>query len=130
LLGKKLVTIQTGPAGSEVRQVLVEQGCQIARELYLGIVVDRAACKPVLMVSNEGGVEIEKVAAETPEKIFKEHFDPQRGFGQFPSSQAVQETQHYRPGRSKRRVVYEDAVQVLCGLRLLIGRSQPIGDNG
>jgi len=83
LLGKKLVTIQTGPAGSEVRQVLVEQGCQIARELYLGIVVDRAACKPVLMVSNEGGVEIEKVAAETPEKIFKEHFDPQRGLDSF-----------------------------------------------
>jgi len=83
LLGKKLVTIQTGPAGSEVRQVLVEQGCQIARELYLGIVVDRAACKPVLMVSSEGGVEIEKVAEETPDKIFKEHFDPQRGLDSF-----------------------------------------------
>ncbi len=79
LLGHKLVTIQTGPEGHTVRQVLVEQGCQIARELYLGIVLDRAAARPVLMVSSEGGVEIEKVAAETPERIYKEHFDPARG---------------------------------------------------
>ena len=66
-----MVTIQTGPAGQTVRQVLVEAGCDIARELYLGIVLDRAAATPVLMVSSEGGVEIEKVAAETPEKIHK-----------------------------------------------------------
>jgi succinyl-CoA synthetase beta subunit len=51
----------------------------LSRELYLGIVIDRAAAKPVLMVSSEGGVEIEKVAAETPELIFKEHFDPAGG---------------------------------------------------
>lgn len=79
LLGKSLVTIQTGPEGKTVNQVFVEEGCRIARELYLGIVLDRAAAKPVLMCSSEGGVEIEKVAAETPEKIFKEHFDPHAG---------------------------------------------------
>ncbi len=79
LLGKKLVTIQTGPAGKTINQVLVEEGCDIARELYLGIVLDRAAALPVLMVSSEGGVEIEKVAAETPDKIFKAHFDPHFG---------------------------------------------------
>ena len=79
MLGNRLVTVQTGPAGKEVRKVLVEAGCRIARELYLGIVLDRAAARPVLMMSTEGGVEIEKVAAETPEKIFKEHFDPDRG---------------------------------------------------
>jgi succinyl-CoA synthetase beta subunit len=79
LLGNRLATIQTGPEGQTVRQVLVEEGCDIARELYLGIVVDRAAANPVLMVSSEGGVEIEKVAAETPEKIFKEHFHPRIG---------------------------------------------------
>ncbi|MFO0903937.1 MAG: ADP-forming succinate--CoA ligase subunit beta [Pirellulales bacterium] len=79
LLGKKLVTIQTGPAGQTVNRVLVEAGCDIARELYLGAVLDRAAAMPVLMVSSEGGVEIEKVAEETPEKIFKEHFHPQIG---------------------------------------------------
>jgi succinyl-CoA synthetase beta subunit len=83
MLGNRLVTIQTGPAGQTVGQVLVEEGCDIARELYLGIVVDRAAARPVLMVSSEGGVEIEKVAAETPEKIFKEHFDPHAGLQGF-----------------------------------------------
>ncbi len=79
LLGKKLVTIQTGSPGQTVRQVLVEEGCDIARELYLGIVTDRAAARPVLMVSNEGGVDIERVAAETPHLILKEYFDPAYG---------------------------------------------------
>jgi len=79
LLEHKLVTIQTGPEGQTVRQVLVEEGCDIARELYLGIVVDRAASKPVVMVSSEGGVNIEEVAEKTPEKIFKAAFDPDRG---------------------------------------------------
>ena len=79
LLNKTLVTIQTGAEGKTVNQVFVEAGCGIARELYLGIVLDRAAAMPVLMVSTEGGVEIEKVAAETPELIHKEHFHPQIG---------------------------------------------------
>ncbi len=79
MLGNRLVTIQSGPEGKTVNQVFVEAGCDIDRELYLGIVLDRAAFLPVLMCSNEGGVEIEKVAAETPEKIFKEHFDPANG---------------------------------------------------
>jgi succinyl-CoA synthetase beta subunit len=83
LLGKELVTIQTGPQGKEIRHVLVEEGCDIARELYLGIVVDRAASQPVLMVSSEGGMEIEEVAANTPELIYKEHFDPARGLQSF-----------------------------------------------
>jgi succinyl-CoA synthetase beta subunit len=79
LLGHKLVTIQTGPEGKTVQRVFIEEGCQIARELYLGIVLDRAAARPVLMVSSEGGVEIEKVAAQTPHLIYKEHFDPHVG---------------------------------------------------
>lgn len=79
LLGSHLVTLQTGQAGQEVRQVLVEAGCAIARELYLGIVVDRGLASPVLMVSSAGGMEIEKVAAETPELIFKEAFDRDAG---------------------------------------------------
>ena len=79
MLGNHLETIQTGPGGQRVNQVFVEAGCKIARELYLGIVLDRAAKQPVLMASSEGGVEIEKVAAETPEKIFKEHFHPAIG---------------------------------------------------
>ncbi|MCD0462717.1 ADP-forming succinate--CoA ligase subunit beta [Roseiconus lacunae] len=83
LLGKKLVTIQTGPEGQTVNQIFVEAGCDIARELYLGIVLDRAAAKPVLMVSTEGGMEIETVAEKTPELIFKEHFDPHVGLEAF-----------------------------------------------
>ena len=79
LIGKTLVTIQTGPEGKTVKQVFVEAGCDIDRELYMGIVLDRAVAKPVLMVSTEGGVEIETVAEETPELIFKEHFDPAVG---------------------------------------------------
>jgi succinyl-CoA synthetase beta subunit len=79
LLGHKLVTIQTGPEGQTVRRVLVEAGCDIARELYLGIVIDRAAAMPVLMASSAGGMNIEEVAAKTPELIFKEPFHPDAG---------------------------------------------------
>ncbi len=79
LLGKPLVTIQTGPEGQVVRQVLVEEGCDIARELYLGVVVDRQAAGPVLIASQSGGMNIEEVAEKTPHLIFKEAFDPEAG---------------------------------------------------
>jgi succinyl-CoA synthetase beta subunit len=83
MLGKKLVTPQTGPEGRVVRRVLVEEGLEIARELYLGVVIDRARERPVFMASCEGGVEIEIVAAEHPEKILKEYVDPAVGFQSF-----------------------------------------------
>jgi succinyl-CoA synthetase beta subunit len=83
MLGKKLITAQTGPEGRVVRRVLVEEGLEIARELYLGIVIDRARARPVFMASSEGGVEIEVVAAAHPEKILKEHVDPAVGFQAF-----------------------------------------------
>lgn len=83
MLGNRLVTIQTGAAGSIVNQVFLEQGCKIARELYAAVVLDRAAKLPLLMVSSEGGVEIEKVAEESPEKILREHFDPAHGLMPF-----------------------------------------------
>lgn len=79
LIEKRLVTIQTGPEGQTVRRVLVEAGCEIARELYLGIVLDRAAGLPVLMASSAGGMNIEEVAEKTPELIFKEAFCPDAG---------------------------------------------------
>ena len=72
ILGMNLVTHQTGSEGKEVQRLLIEEGVNIQRELYAGIVLDRAARQYVFMVSTEGGVEIEKVAAETPEKIIKE----------------------------------------------------------
>jgi succinyl-CoA synthetase beta subunit len=79
ILGRKLVTIQTGPEGQQVRRVLVEETLPIGRELYLGIVVDRTTASPVFMASAAGGVEIEKVAEETPELILREPVRP--GFG-------------------------------------------------
>ncbi|MCG3120225.1 MAG: Succinate--CoA ligase [ADP-forming] subunit beta [bacterium] len=79
MIGMQLVTHQTGPEGKRVNKVLVEQGLSIARELYVGIVLDRVVSQLVVMASTEGGVEIEKVAAETPEKILKEYVDPLTG---------------------------------------------------
>jgi succinyl-CoA synthetase beta subunit len=83
MLGKKLVTAQTGPAGREVRRVLVEQALHLKREFYLGIIVDRAARQPVFMASPAGGMDIEQVAATTPELIFKEYISPSLGFQSF-----------------------------------------------
>ncbi|HKD36932.1 MAG TPA: ADP-forming succinate--CoA ligase subunit beta [Pirellulales bacterium] len=83
MLGQPLVTLQTGAEGQTVRQVLVEEGCDIARELYLGVVVDRSAAGPVLVVSSEGGMNIEEVAAKTPERIYKEPFRPDAGLQSF-----------------------------------------------
>ncbi len=83
MIGMRLVTYQTGPEGQVVQRVLVEQGLNIARELYLGVVLDRSAERPVLMVSPDGGVEIEKVAHETPERIFKEHVHPTAGLSAY-----------------------------------------------
>lgn len=76
LLGKRLVTYQTDADGQPINTVLIEETCDIDRELYLGAVLDRASRRVVIMASTEGGVEIEKVAHETPEKIFKELVDP------------------------------------------------------
>ncbi len=83
LLGSRLVTHQTGPEGKEVLKVYVEEGCDIARELYLGIVVDRANECVTIMASTEGGMEIEEVAARAPEKILKQPVDPAAGFQPF-----------------------------------------------
>ena len=83
LLGKTLVTHQTGPQGRVVRRLLVEEGCKIARELYLGLVVDRVTGRVTLMASTEGGVEIEEVAARSPEKILRETLDPAIGLAGF-----------------------------------------------
>ncbi|MBD3225409.1 MAG: ADP-forming succinate--CoA ligase subunit beta [Caldithrix sp.] len=79
MMNMNLVTHQTGPEGKEVKKMLIEQGVDIEQELYLGVVLDRTVSKLVLMASTEGGVEIEKVAAETPSKILKEWVDPGLG---------------------------------------------------
>jgi len=83
MLGMTLVTHQTGPEGKTVHRVLIAAGVDIERELYLGIVLDRSVSELVVMASTEGGVEIEKVAAETPDLIFKEYIEPQTGMQPF-----------------------------------------------
>lgn len=83
LLGKTLVTHQTGPEGKVVRRLLIEAGSNIKKEYYLSFVVDRQTARVVMMGSEEGGVEIEKVAAESPEKIVKEYIDPAIGLAPF-----------------------------------------------
>jgi succinyl-CoA synthetase beta subunit len=80
ILGMRLITHQTGPEGKIVKRLLIEEGVSIARELYVGVTLDRATSRNVVMASTEGGVEIEKVAAETPEKILKAFVDRSAGF--------------------------------------------------
>ncbi|HYJ86997.1 MAG TPA: ADP-forming succinate--CoA ligase subunit beta [Pyrinomonadaceae bacterium] len=83
ILGMNLITHQTGPEGREVRVLLIEEGLPIDKEFYLGIVLDRASGRPVFMASSAGGMDIEQVAADTPEKIMKETIDPAVGFRSF-----------------------------------------------
>ncbi len=87
LLGTTLVTHQTGPEGKEVQKVFVEQGCDIDKEFYLGMVIDRATSRVTVMASSEGGVEIEEVAERAPEKILRATIDPAVGFGDFQGRQ-------------------------------------------
>jgi succinyl-CoA synthetase beta subunit len=87
MLGMRLVTYQTGPDGSVVSRVLVEEGVQIARELYLGIVIDRSTERPVVMASQDGGVEIEQVAHDTPDRIHKAFVNPALGLQPFQARQ-------------------------------------------
>jgi succinyl-CoA synthetase beta subunit len=87
MLGMQLITHQTGPQGQKVRRLYIEQGLDIARELYLGAVVDRDRRRVAFMASSEGGVEIEKVAAEMPEKILTVHVDPAVGLAAYQARQ-------------------------------------------
>ncbi len=83
ILGMTLVTHQTGPEGKQVKRVYIEEGCDIARELYLGMLIDRAASNVTVIASTEGGMEIEQVAAQTPEKIIRVSIDPAIGLQPF-----------------------------------------------
>lgn len=83
ILGKTLITPQTGPEGKEVKRLLIEEGCDIDKEYYVGLVLDTSTSRVVMMASEEGGMEIEEVAATNPEKIFKEVIDPLVGLTGF-----------------------------------------------
>lgn len=93
LLGHRLVTPQTGPEGQTVHRVLVEEGCEIAQEFYCSLLIDRSAAKPVIMVSPAGGMDIEEVAASTPERIFRAHIDVLLGLLNFQARRLVEQLQ-------------------------------------
>ena len=92
-----LVTHQTGPEGRVVQRLLIEETLPIERELYLGIVLDRAIGKNVFMASADGGMEIEEVAAKTPERILKEPIEPGLGLTAVPGAQTGLRHRHHRP---------------------------------
>jgi succinyl-CoA synthetase beta subunit len=112
MFGMRLVTHQTGPEGRIVKRILVEEGLDIARELYLGMVIDRAAERPVMMLSPAGGMDIEKVAAETPELIFKAPIEPATGLLAFQARKLAYEYRqvHPRPGQAMAPAAEEAAV--------------------
>ena len=117
ILGMQLVTHQTGPEGQKVRRLYIEQGLDIARELYLGAVVDRDRRRIAFMVSTEGGVEIEKVAAETPEKILTVHVDPAVGFAAYQARELA-----FNLGLGQNKVTLASFVKLLAALYEVVTR--------
>src|SRR5450756_2411337 len=109
ILGMQLVTHQTGPAGQKVQRLLIEEGSAIDRELYLGLVLDRASAKVVFMASQSGGMEIEVVAHDTPEAIFKEYIDPAVGFQPYQARKLA-----FKLGLKPTQI--NDAVKFMTGL--------------
>ena len=100
ILGKVLVTKQTGPAGKKVNRLLIEEGCKFKKELYLSFTVDRVSSRVVMIGSEEGGMEIEEVAAKTPEKIFKEYIDPLLGLTSYQATRMAFKM-NFTPARSE-----------------------------
>jgi len=121
ILGMQLVTHQTGPKGQKVQRLYVEEGCDIARELYVGMLLDRALGRLVMMASTEGGMDIEKVAEETPEKIFKVWIDPAIGFGDYQARQiafalGLKEKKQLRAAVKFFKALYTAYVEYDCSL--------------
>jgi len=109
ILGMQLVTHQTGPSGQKVQRLLIEEGSAIERELYLGLVLDRASAKVVFMASQSGGMEIEEVAHATPELIYKEYIDPAVGFAPYQARKLA-----FKLGLKPTQI--NDAVKFMTGL--------------
>ncbi len=121
ILGMQLKTHQTGPDGQEVKRLYIEQGCNIARELYVGMLLDRAVGRLVIMASTEGGMDIEKVAEETPELIHKVWIDPAIGFPDFQARQlcfalGLTEKKQLRQAGKFLRGLYEAYIAYDCSL--------------
>ena len=124
ILGMQLVTHQTGAAGQKVRRLLIEEGADIAKELYVGMVVDRATQRVTLMASSEGGMDIEEVAAHTPEKIHKVHVDPALGMTDAEADDIAVEDRRARGQRAAGARGAAGPVQGVLGDRCVAGRDQ------
>ena len=120
MIGMQLVTPQTGPAGKEVKRIYVEQGCDIARELYLSMLIDRVSGCVTVMASTEGGMDIEEVAAKTPEKIIKVAIDPATGMQPFHARRIAfglgLEGEQVRSGTKFISALYEAFMGLDCSL--------------
>ena len=127
LLGQNLVTHQTGPGGREVKRVYVEEGCDIARELYLGMLIDRETGRITLIGSTEGGVEIEEIAEHSPEKILKIAIDPASGIQPFHARRDRIRAGARRQAGRRRGQVHHRALPGLYRARRLDCRDQPAG---
>ena len=127
ILGMTLVTHQTGPEGRLVKRLLMEETLPIAKELYLGIVLDRASGKPVMMASSAGGMDIEDVAAKTPELILKETFAPGFGLLALAGPQTRLRHRHSRGQRHRRGQNHAGARPVLSRHGHVAGRNQSAG---
>ncbi len=125
ILGMQLVTHQTGPAGQKVRRLLVEEGADIKKELYVGMVVDRSTQRVTLMASSEGGMDIEEVAAHTPEKIHKVHIDPSAGLTDARSRRRRRQDRHPGRQRAGRARGAAGALQGVLGNRRVARGDQP-----
>ena len=122
MLKQTLVTHQTGPEGKVVRKLMVAEAVEIEKEYYLAILMDREGCCPVVVASTEGGVDIEAVAAETPEKILRERIHPARRSPALRDPEARRQPRLRRgPGESVRKTP-QGALPPLFGMRLLAGR--------
>ncbi len=126
MIGMRLVTAQTGPEGREVRKVLVEEGLKIEKEFYLGVVLDRARTCPVLMASDQGGMEIERVAAETPERVLMEHVDPSVGLRPFQVSRLAFGLGLDQAVMGKVRSIFEGLYRAFCEKDCLLAEINPL----
>ncbi len=126
ILGMTLVTKQTGPQGQRVRSVLVEETLPIARELYLGIAVDRAAAQPVLMASAAGGMEIEEVAARDPHAILRQAFDPDRGLPAYAARRLAFALDIPVPALGKAVAIMQALARAFSGLDASLAEINPL----
>ena len=127
MLGQILVTHQTGPAGRVVNKVLVAESADIAREIYFAVLLDRATAAPLIVASTEGGVEIETVAAKSPEKIIREPINPLAGLQPYQTRKTGEATRFRVVAIKKRFEIVRRTLSHVHCVRLLDGRSESAG---